>query len=105
MKKSLVLLAIFVVTTICSLAETPKPLAVSPNAVIEAIEFEDIAPARQHAVLTSLGLRVGDRFDAEAKQQVGQSLRMVQKADQPLTFTYTPGSKYGTAKLIIRAGC
>jgi len=105
MKKTLAFLAISLGTTICGLAETPRPLAVSPNAVLEAIEFEDVAPARQKAVLTSLGLRVGDRFDAEAKQNVGAALRAVQQADQPLTFTYTPGSKNGTAKLIIRAGC
>ena len=106
MKKTLALCTILVMTTIC-LAEVAKPQAVSPNAVIEAIEFEQVAPARQQRVLMSLGLRVGDRLDADAKQQVGQALRAAQKsvAEQPLTFTYTPGSKYGTAKLIIRSGC
>ena len=100
-------LLILVAATVSFCAEKPRPLAVSFDATIETIQFENVSAARQKVVLERLGVHVGDRLSAEARQQVGRALRAAQGsvAEMPLTFTYTPGSQYGSAKLIISAGC
>lgn len=88
-------------------AGQPRPLDVSYDAVIETIQFTDVSEARQKLVLGSLGVRVGDRLSVEARQRIGRALHAAQAsvAEKRLTFTYTPGAKYGTAKLLINAGC
>lgn len=80
---------------------------VSFEAVIETIQFDDVSEARQKLVLGSLGVRVGDRLSVEARHRIGRALGAAQGsvAEKRLTFTCTPGAKYGTAKVLIDAGC
>ena len=80
---------------------------VSFEAVIETIQFDDVSEARQKLVLGSLGVRVGDRLSVEARQRIGRALGAAQGsvAEKRLTFTYAPGAKCGTVKLLINAGC
>ncbi|MCW5982430.1 MAG: hypothetical protein KIT09_30365 [Bryobacteraceae bacterium] len=70
--------------------------------VIESIEFNDVRPGLQKVALERLGVRVGDILTGEARQRIGRELGHVQKG---MTFTYKPGSKFGTAKLIISGDC
>ena len=72
------------------------------SAVIEAIEFKSVSPELQKAALDRIGVRIGDTLSVEARQRIGRELGKVQ---QGMTFTYRPGAKPGTAKLIISTDC
>jgi len=72
------------------------------SAVIETIEFKSVSPELQKVTLERIGVRPGDTLNGEARQRIGRELGKVQ---QGMTFTYTPGAKPGTAKLIISADC
>jgi hypothetical protein len=71
-------------------------------AVIEAIEFNGVSPELQKVTLDRIGMRVGDTLNGEARQRIARELGKVR---QGMTFTYRPGAKPGTAKLIISADC
>ena len=79
-----------------------QPSYVPLSAVIEAIEFKSVSPELQKSALDRIGVRVGDTLNVEARQRIGRELGKVQ---QGMTFTYRPGAKPGTAKLIISADC
>ncbi len=79
-----------------------RPVAVPFFAVIETIEFNDVPSELQKVALDRIGVRVGDTLTGEARQRIGRELGKVKKG---MTFTYKPGSKSGTAKLIISADC
>ena len=100
-------LALITQAAVSGWAERSKPLAVSYDAVIETIQFTDVSEVRQKQVLSSLGVRVGDRLTVEARHRIGLALGAAQSsvAEKRFTFTYTPGAKWGTAKLLINAGC
>ena len=51
-------------------AEQSKPLAVSYDAVIQTIQFTNVSEVRQKQVISSLGVRVGDRFTVQARQRI-----------------------------------
>lgn len=100
-------LALAMIAAVSSWAEQPRPLDVSLNAVMETIQFTDVSEVRQKQVLSRLGVRVGDRLTVEARHRIGLALGAAQSsvAEKRLTFTYTPGAKWGTARLLINAGC
>lgn len=79
-----------------------RPMDVPLTAIVETIEFQDVAVDKQQLILDRIGVRVGDRLNGETRQRIGRELGRVQKG---MTFTYKPGSKWGTAKLIISADC
>jgi hypothetical protein len=79
-----------------------RPVDVPFFAVIEAIELKDVPSELQKVALDRIGVRVGDILTGEARQRIGRELGKVKKG---MTFTYKPGSKSGTAKLIISADC
>lgn len=97
----------FIVSLLPLWADSLRSFDVGFDAAIESIEFVDVAEARQRLVLQSLGVAVGDTLSVDARHRIGRALGSAQTsvAQKPLTFTYTPGDKTGTAKLIIRAGC
>jgi outer membrane protein assembly factor BamA len=103
--KSTLAAILLAASAIC--AEKARPAEVAFDAVIETIQFENVPAARQKLVLERLGVRVGDALSIDARHQIGRALRTAQSsvAEQPLTFTYTPGTRHGVAKLIITAGC
>ena len=80
----------------------PRAAEVPFFAVIETIEFEDVAEDKQKLVLSRIGVRVGDVLTPATRHRIGRELGTVQKG---MTFTYKQGSKWGTAKLIISADC
>ena len=55
-------LALIALAAASGWAKQSKPLAVSYDSVIETIPFTDVSEVRQKQVLSSLGVRVGDRF-------------------------------------------
>jgi hypothetical protein len=72
------------------------------NPVIESIEVVDVSTEVRKAVLTGIGVRVGDTLTGDAKQRIGLEIGRVQKG---MTFSYTPGFKPGTVKLRIDPSC
>jgi len=100
-------LALFAASFGTLIAQGPqKPSYVSPSAVIETIQFEGVDGDRQAAVLERIGVRQGDTLSVEARQRIGRELNKGEKAGASgLTFTYRPGSRPGTATLVISSGC
>ena len=78
------------------------PTYVPFSAVIETIEFKEVSSELQKVVLDRIGVRVGDVLTSESRQRIGRELGKVRNG---MTFTYKPGSKFGTAKLIISGDC
>lgn len=94
------------VLSIASLGTVMAQGPVSTLAVVETIRFEGVAEARQAAILERIGVREGDTLSAETRQRIGRELNRGEKAGQTgMTFTYKPGSRPGTATLVISAGC
>ena len=79
---------------------------VAPGAVIETIQFEGVDEAKRAAVLERIGVRAGDTLSVEARPRIGRELNKGEKVGaNGLTFTYRPGSRPGTATLVISSGC
>ena len=89
-------------STYVALAAQPVRHEVPFNAVVESIEFKNLAPSIQQNILDRIGVRRGDALTVEARHRIGRELGGIGKG---LTFTYTTGSKPGTAKLIIDGNC
>lgn len=70
--------------------------------VIESIEVLDVSAAVRTAVLTRIGVRVGDPLTVEAKHRIGLEIGRIQKG---MTFSYVPGLKKGSVKLRIDPSC
>jgi hypothetical protein len=70
--------------------------------VIESIDVVDVSTEVRNAVLTRIGVRVGDTLTVAAKQRIGFEIGRVRKG---MTFTYTPGLRPGTVKLRIDPSC
>ena len=87
---------------LCPASAQTRPAYVPLSAVVEAIEFKSVSPEIQKLTLEKIGVRVGDTLNGDARQRIGRELGKVQ---QGMTFTYTPGAKPGTAKLIISSDC
>jgi hypothetical protein len=84
-------------------AQTPKQqAALLLNPVIESIEVVDVSTEVRKAVLTRIGVGIGDTLTADAKQRIGLEIARVRKG---MTFSYTPGFKPGTVKLRIDPSC
>lgn len=88
--------------TYMTLAAQPARNEVPFNAVVESIEFKNLAPSIQQKILDRIGVRRGDALTVEARHRIGRELGSIRKG---LTFTYTTGSKPGTAKLTIDGDC
>lgn len=105
------------IAAVCSLVLLAGPSsalaspAVPANAVIEAVAFEGISMAEHRTILDRIGVRVGDRLGAQARQRIGRRLNVLGDArdfsypNGGLTFSDRPGSKPGTVVLVISAGC
>jgi outer membrane protein assembly factor BamA len=79
---------------------------VSTTAVIETIQFDGVAGPKQAAILERIGVRTGDALSVETRQRIGRELNKGEKVGQSgMTFTYKPGSRPGTAVLVISSGC
>ncbi len=89
------------------LAQGPQaPAVVSPGALVEAIQFDGIAGQKQAAILERIGVRTGDALSAETRQRIGRELNKGEKVGpNGMTFTDRPGSRPGTAVLVISSGC
>jgi hypothetical protein len=72
------------------------------NPVIESIDVVDVPTDVRNAVLSRIGVRVGDTLTESAKQKIGIEIGRVRKG---MTFTYTPGFAPGTVKLRIDPSC
>jgi outer membrane protein assembly factor BamA len=88
-------------------AQGPQtPASVSLGAVVEEIRFDGIEDRKQAAILERIGVRTGDALSADTRQRIGRELNKGEKVGQTgMTFTYRPGSRPGTAILIISSGC
>ena len=73
-------LALIALAAASGWAEQSKPLAGSYDSVIETIQFTDVSEVRQKQVLSSLGLRVGDRFTVQARHRIGLALGTAQSS-------------------------
>lgn len=109
--RSLIASSLFGALLLCpALAQRPdtnrsaqtRPADVPLTAVIETIEFDGVSAELQKLALERIGVRVGDMLSGEARQRIGRELGKVR---QGMTFTYRPGAKAGTAKLIISSDC
>lgn len=89
------------------LAQGPgKAVYVAPGAMIEMIQFDGVDGAKQAAILERIGVRAGDALSAETRQRIGRELNKGEKVGvNGLTFSYKPGSRPGTATLVIASGC
>ena len=76
-----------------------KQTEIAVNAVIESIEFDGVAPAKQSVVLERIGVRVGQALTPDAMHRIGRGL------EKGMTFSYKAGSRVGTAKLVISGDC
>ena len=99
---SLLLFTGLVQTTHVTLGAQTARHEVPFNAVVESIEFKNLAPATQQMILDRIGLRRGDALTVEARHRIGRELGSIGKG---LTFRYKSGSKPGTAKVIIDGDC
>ena len=72
------------------------------TAVVESIEFHGLDYTQQQTIRERIGVREGYRLDPQTRSRIGLELGKFQKN---YTFSYQPGSKIGTAKLIITPGC
>ena len=81
-------------------AAAQNQMTASP--MIESVDFEGLTDAQQKLVANSLTIRRGDLLSADAKQKVARDLKA---SGLELTFSYKAGSRYGTARLKISAGC
>lgn len=88
-------------------AAAASPAFVPVDAVIDSIRFENNVPAdKQTAILSRIGIRVGDTLSIEARQRIGRELNRGEKAGSPgFTFSYKPGARIGTVTLTISADC
>ena len=94
------------VLSIASLGAVFGQGPVSVGAVIETIRFDGIDAAKQGAILERVGVKAGDVLSGEVRQRIGRELNRGEKAGQSgMTFTYRPGSRPGTAVLVISSGC
>ncbi|MEP7367070.1 MAG: hypothetical protein ABI972_27740 [Acidobacteriota bacterium] len=93
------------------LAQGPPQLAlvspaVSTTAVIESIQFDGVAGPDQAVILERIAVRKGDTLSVETRRRIGRELNHGEKVgENGLTFSYKPGSRPGTATLVISNGC
>jgi hypothetical protein len=79
---------------------------VSTQARVESIAFEALDAAQQASIRARLSIQVGDTLSVEARHRLAQELAAAGKGvGKPLTFSYKPGTKSGTAMLKISGDC
>jgi outer membrane protein assembly factor BamA len=86
----------------CLSAQSPVPT----SAEIEAIRFEGIPAAEHKQILNRIDVRTGDTLSTETRRRIGRRLNQNLPAGvEGYTFTYRPGSRPGTAILLLNKGC